>query len=56
MGYFKFGGSTIVILTKPGVLNIDPDLLQNTRNRMETAVKMGETLGRILNSEGEGER
>jgi phosphatidylserine decarboxylase len=45
MGYFKFGGSTIVILTEPGVLKIDDDLLENTRNRMETAVKMGERIG-----------
>lgn len=44
MGYFKFGGSTIVILTEPGALTIDDDLLDNTRNRMETAVKMGERI------------
>ncbi|MEZ4687369.1 MAG: phosphatidylserine decarboxylase [Bacteroidia bacterium] len=50
MGFFKFGGSTIVILAEPGALTIDEDLLENTRNRMETAVKMGEQIAGIPGS------
>ena len=45
MGYFTFGGSTIVILTEKGTVTIDQDLLENTRNKMETFVKMGEKIG-----------
>ncbi|GLR17250.1 archaetidylserine decarboxylase [Portibacter lacus] len=45
MGYFSFGGSTVVILVPKDSIVIDADLLENTKNRMETAVKMGERLG-----------
>lgn len=45
MGYFKFGGSTIVILVDQNHLRIDRDILENTRNKMETFVKMGEKIG-----------
>lgn len=44
MGYFSFGGSTIVMLTEPGAVTIDDDLIQNTRNGQETAVLMGEKI------------
>ncbi|MEM8528322.1 MAG: phosphatidylserine decarboxylase [Bacteroidota bacterium] len=45
MGYFAFGGSTVVILADQNLLKIDDDILENTRNRMETFVKMGEEIG-----------
>lgn len=45
MGYFAFGGSTIVLLFEKGQVKIDQDLLDNTKNGMETGVKMGETIG-----------
>ncbi|MDY0781395.1 phosphatidylserine decarboxylase [Tenacibaculum sp. IB213877] len=45
MGYFAFGGSTIVILIDKNKLKIDEDLLKNTQNKMETFVKMGEKIG-----------
>ena len=45
MGYFAFGGSTIVLLFEEGKVQIDQDLLDNTKNGMETGVKMGETIG-----------
>ncbi|MCK5906912.1 MAG: phosphatidylserine decarboxylase, partial [Flavobacteriales bacterium] len=44
-GYFKFGGSTIIMLFEKGKLSIDKDLLDNTQNGLETAVLMGERLG-----------
>lgn len=40
-GYFKFGGSTVIMLLKPGVLKLDEDLLANTANGFETKVKVG---------------
>ena len=43
MGYFAFGGSTIVMLANN--LKIDTDILENTKNRIETGVKMGEKIG-----------
>ncbi len=44
MGYFAFGGSTIVLLFDPDSFKLDKDLLENTKNQIETAVKMGEKI------------
>lgn len=44
-GYFAYGGSTIVLLLKAGAAEIDPVLLQNTQNELETVVRMGEAIG-----------
>jgi len=44
-GYFKFGGSSIILLFRKGKINIDADLLRNTRNHLETQVRMGEHIG-----------
>lgn len=44
-GYFKFGGSTVVLLFEKNNISIDSDLLINTANGYETAVKMGERIG-----------
>jgi phosphatidylserine decarboxylase len=44
-GYFKFGGSTIVLLFEKSKINIDEDLLINTVKGYETTVKMGERIG-----------
>lgn len=46
MGYFAFGGSTIVMLVAKNNLKIDADILENTKNNMETFVQMGEKIGR----------
>ena len=44
-GYFKFGGSTVVLLVEKSKIHIDKDLLINTAKGYETAVKMGERIG-----------
>lgn len=44
-GYFKFGGSTVVLLFEENKIHIDEDLLINTANGYETTVKMGERIG-----------
>lgn len=44
-GYFKFGGSTVVLLFEQGTIIIDRDLLINTSNHLETYVHMGERIG-----------
>ena len=45
MGYFAFGGSTIVALVDKDKIQIDNDILENTKNQIETFVKMGEKIG-----------
>ncbi|WP_235297429.1 archaetidylserine decarboxylase [Portibacter marinus] len=47
MGYFTFGGSSILFLVTSQDFMIDQDLLDNTRNGFETAVKMGEKIGEL---------
>ncbi len=44
MGYFAFGGSTVVLLFDSNNFKLDEDLLKNTRNEIETYVKMGEQI------------
>lgn len=41
-GYFEFGGSSIILLFQPGEIKIDSDLLKDTRNHLETSIKVGE--------------
>ena len=43
-GCFEFGGSTIVLMIKD-VVDIDPDILDNTAEGIETRVLMGEHIG-----------
>ena len=44
-GMFEFGGSTIVLLLKEGIVKIDDELLENTEKGLETIVKYGERIG-----------
>ena len=44
-GYFKMGGSTIVILVKPNTLEIDKDILNNATKEIEVKLKYGEKIG-----------
>ena len=44
-GYFKLGGSTIVILLKENELILDKDIVNNSKNDIETQVKYRETIG-----------
>jgi len=48
-GYFKFGGSTLILIFEKGSLIIDSDLLSNTKKGLETEVKMGEHIGKQPN-------
>jgi len=38
LGYFKFGGSTILLLFEPGVMVFDDDLVDNSQGALETLV------------------
>ena len=44
-GMFEFGGSTIVVMTEPGMTKPDKDIIQNTKVQAETLIKMGEPIG-----------
>lgn len=45
-GLFEFGGSTIVLLFENGMIDIDRDILENSVQGIETAVKYGEKIGK----------
>ena len=47
-GYFKFGGSTVIILFQPGRVSIDPDIIANSERDVETAVLLGTRIGVFL--------
>lgn len=44
-GYFYFGGSTCVLVFEKGKVDIDRDLVENTKKGIETKVYMGEKIG-----------
>ncbi|KAF9264310.1 hypothetical protein L218DRAFT_1027655 [Marasmius fiardii PR-910] len=45
-GYFAFGGSTIVMLFEAGTVEWDEDLLLNSRDSLETLVRVGTGVGK----------
>jgi phosphatidylserine decarboxylase len=44
-GWFEFGGSTIIQLFKKDTIQPDADIIEQSANRVETIVKMGEKVG-----------
>ena len=38
LGYFKFGGSTLLLLFEPGAMQFDDDLIDNSNGALETLV------------------
>lgn len=40
LGYFKFGGSTVLLLFEPGVMVYDDDLIANSAGALETLVRI----------------
>ncbi|KAH6899764.1 phosphatidylserine decarboxylase-domain-containing protein [Thelonectria olida] len=45
LGYFKFGGSTILLLFEPGKMMFDDDLADNASGALETLVRVGMSIG-----------
>jgi phosphatidylserine decarboxylase len=45
MGYFSFGGSSIVILIESGKIIVDQNFIDNSKKNIETSVKMGQRIG-----------
>ena len=44
-GLFKFGGSCVVTIFKPGRIKFDPDLVKHSAEGLEVYARMGERLG-----------
>jgi phosphatidylserine decarboxylase len=44
-GYFEFGGSTVILLLKPGAAKIDDDVAEYSGRGIETIVRYGEKIG-----------
>ena len=40
LGYFKFGGSTLLLLFEPGVMKFDEDMIANSSEALETLVRI----------------
>ncbi len=47
-GWFKFGGSTVILLLEKDTVEIDSDILENTKKGYETTIKMGEGIASLL--------
>jgi len=51
LGYFAFGGSTVLLLFQPGRLVFDDDLIENSSQGLETLVRVGMSIGHHPNVE-----
>ncbi len=47
-GYFSYGGSTIIVFLKANHVIIDADIMKHSQEQIETMVKYGEAVGRII--------
>ncbi len=47
-GYFSYGGSTIIVFIKANHVIIDADIMKHSQEQIETMVKYGEAVGRII--------
>ncbi|KAF2762800.1 hypothetical protein EJ05DRAFT_491095 [Pseudovirgaria hyperparasitica] len=45
LGYFKFGGSTILLLFEPGQMVWDEDMVENSNGALETLIRVGMSVG-----------
>lgn len=48
MGYFQYGGSTVITVFPKDLVEWDEDLLSNSNKSVETLVNMGESMGRFV--------
>lgn len=47
-GYFLFGGSSCILLFEKNKIKIDSDILENSKNGIETKIFMGEKIGEAI--------
>lgn len=48
MGYFQYGGSTVIVVFPKDKVEWDNDLLENSNRSVETLLNMGESIGRFV--------
>lgn len=48
LGYFAYGGSTVVVLFPKGFMQFDADLIENSEKPIETLMKVGYSLGKVV--------
>ncbi len=48
MGYFEYGGSTMVLLFQKGTIRVVPGIIANSAAGKETPVKMGQIIGYVI--------
>ena len=46
-GYFKFGGSTVILIVEAGKIKFDDDLIRNSAQGLETRIFFGERVGEV---------
>ncbi len=44
-GYFRFGGSSTIMIFEPGRINFDEDLIEQSRQHRELYARMGDSMG-----------
>ncbi|CAO3592738.1 unnamed protein product [Absidia cylindrospora] len=50
LGYFAFGGSTLVVIWEKGAIQMDQDLLENSEKPLESLVRVGERIAESSSS------
>lgn len=45
LGYFAYGGSTVICVFPPGMITFDQDLVKTSEQSLETLMKVGYSLG-----------
>lgn len=50
IGYFKFGGSTILLLFDKDKFQFDSDLINNSKSCIETLIRVGQSIGHTIDS------
>jgi phosphatidylserine decarboxylase len=48
IGYFEFGGSTVVLVFEPGKVELSPSIISRSKQGVETPVKMGDVVAKII--------
>lgn len=51
-GYFTYGGSTLLMLFQEDTIEFDEDLVRNSKQPIETLVRVGERIGRSVRRTG----
>lgn len=48
MGYFQYGGSTVIVVFPKDTIEWDDDILDHSKQSVETKVNMGEHIGQLI--------